>query len=130
MEIYEILDAVATAPTKVDKMKVLVDNDCIALRDILKTNFDDNIHIHVSNNIPWEPNFNSNKSLKDITKYLVPLSKSTINEERADKSFKAMLEQIHPMDAQILVDATRQRLKYKGLTAKLIQGVWGEKIIS
>jgi hypothetical protein len=130
MEIYEILDAVATAPSKVDKMKVLADNDCIALRDILKTNFDNNIHIYVSKGIPWEPNFGSTKSLKDITKYLVPLSKGTIDKERADKSFKAMLEQIHPMDAQILVDATLQQLKYKGLTSKLIQGVWGEKIIS
>jgi hypothetical protein len=130
MEIYEILDAVATAPTKVDKMKVLADNDCIALRDILKTNFDKNLHIHVSTEVQWEPNFNSNKSLKDITKYLVPLSKGTVEVDRANKSFKAMLEQIHPMDAQVLLDATKQSLKYKGLTAKLIQGVWGKKIIS
>ena len=130
MEIYEILEAVAAAKTKTDKMKVLADNDCIALRDILKTNFDSSILIYVSKDIPWEPNTSNTKSLRDITKYLVPLSKANVNSERADKSFKAMLEQIHPMDAQLLIDATLQQLKYKGLTAKLIQGVWGEKIIS
>ena len=130
MQIYEILDAVEAASTREDKMKVLADNDCIALRDIMKTNFDKSIKIYVSKNVEWSPNMEATQSLKDVTKYLVPLSKSDVDRERADASFKAMLEAVHPMDAQILLDSTKKKLKIKGLTEKLVTGVWGEGIVS
>jgi len=130
VEIYEILDKVATAASREDKMKVLVDNDCLALRDIMKINFDNDLKIHVSKKIDWMPSDDITNSLKGVTKYLVPLSKGDIEIERADKSFKAMLEQINPMDAQILYDAVKGNLKVKGLTEKLVKGVWGDKFIT
>jgi hypothetical protein len=130
MEIYEILDDVNEALSREDKMKVLANNDCLALRDIMKINFDPSVNIHISKNLPWQPNMEANKSLRDVTKYLVPLSTGKIDQDRADKSFVALLEAIHPMDAQILLEATKGQIKVKGLTQKLIQGVWGERIIS
>ncbi len=130
MEIYEILDKVAATTTREEKMNVLVDNDCLALRDLMQINFDNNLKIHISKNLPWEPNMEATKSLKEVTKFLVPLSKGDIEQERADKSFTSLLEAIHPMDAQLLVDATKGKLKVKGLTTKLIKGVWGDRIIS
>jgi len=130
MEIYEILDAVEAAKTREDKMKVLADNDCLALRDIMQINFDSNLTIHVSKKLQWQPNMEATKSLRDVTKYLAPLSKGDVEQNRADKSFVSLLEAIHPMDAQILMDAIKGKLKVKGLTEKLIKGVWGDRIIS
>jgi len=129
MEIYEILEAVGSAQTREEKQKILGDNDCLALRDIMKINFDDNLTIHISKKINWSPNSAPTKSLRDITKYLVPLSKGDVSLERADKSFKAMLESIHPMDAQYLVEASKKKLKVKGLTKMLIENTWGTNIL-
>jgi hypothetical protein len=130
MEIYEILDAVETAATRENKMKVLADNDCLALRDIMQINFDKNLKIFVSKNLEWQPNMDATKSLRAVTKYLVPLSKGDVDQPRADASFVALLEAIHPMDAQLLLDATKGVLKVKGLTSNLIKGVWGNGIIT
>jgi hypothetical protein len=129
MEIYEILDAVHEAPTREDKSKVLTDNDCLALRDILKVNFDKGLTIHVSKNVDWEPQDIQKVNLKDVTKFLVPLTKPEVDRKRADASFKAMLEQIHPADAVYLQQAVHKKLKIKGLTEKLIRGVWGNRIL-
>jgi len=130
MEIYEILDAVESVKSREEKMEVLVNNDCLALRDILKINFDSNLTIHVSKKLSWTPSVAPTNSLKDITKFLVPLSKGNVEQDRADASFVALLESVHPMDAQILTEAVAGKLKVKGLTSKLIKGVWGERIIS
>jgi hypothetical protein len=129
MEIFEILDAVNEAQTREEKMKILGDNDCLSLRDIMKINFDKNITIHVSKNINWLSKDTHDTNLKDITKYLVPLSKGTIEQGRADASFKSMLERIHPADAVYLEQAAHKKLKVKGLTEKLIKSVWGDKIL-
>lgn len=129
MEIYEILDSVNDAQHREEKMKILADNDCLALRDLMKINFDDTIKIHVSKDVNWIPQDEQKSSLKDITKFLVPLSKDTIDRGRADASLRAMFEQIHPMDAMYLEQVVYKRLKVKGLTEKLIKSVWGDKVI-
>jgi len=129
MEIYEILDAVEESPTREGKIKILGDNDCLALRDIMKINFDEKVKIHVSKNINWLPQDTQVANLRDITKYLVPLAKGDVEQSRADSSYKAMLEQIHPMDAMYLDQAVNKKLKIKGLTEKLVKGVWGDKVI-
>jgi hypothetical protein len=123
------LDAVHEAATREDKSKVLADNDCLALRDVLKVNFDDDLKIYVSKNVNWEPQDVQKVNLKDVTKFLVPLAKPEVDRKRADASFKAMLEQIHPADAMYLEQAVYKRLKIKGLTEKLIKGVWGNRIL-
>ena len=129
MEIYEILDAVHEATGADAKMKILGDNDCLALRDLMKINFDKKVKIYVSKNINWTPQDEKKSNLKDITKFLVPLSKGTIEQGRADASFKSMLERIHPADAVYLEQVVHKKLKVKGLTEKLIKSVWGNKVI-
>jgi len=129
MEIYEILDAVHEAQGSEEKMKILGDNDCLALRDLMKINFDKNVKIYVSKNINWIPQDEQKVKLKDITKFLVPLSKDTVDRGRADASLKSMFEQIHPADAVYLEQVVHRKLKVKGLTEKLIKSVWGKKVI-
>ncbi len=129
MEIYEILDAVHEAYGAEAKSKILLDNDCLALRDIMKINFDDTLKIYVSKKIKWESGETQKVNLKEVTKFLVPLSKGKLEQGRADASFKAMLEQIHPKDAEYLEQAVYKNLKVKGLTKRLIHNTWGNRII-
>ncbi|MBI33578.1 MAG: hypothetical protein CMD98_06900 [Gammaproteobacteria bacterium] len=127
--IWQILDAVHEAYGAEAKSKILIDNDCLALRDIMKINFDNKLTIHVSKGIEWQPGDEQKANLRDITKFLVPLSRGNIEQKRADASFKAMLEQIHPMDAVYLEQAVHKKLKVKGLTERLIKNTWGDRII-
>jgi len=129
MLIYEILDAVEEAQTREEKMEVLASNDSLALRDLMKVNFDPNIKLYLSKNVNWTPSESPSKNLKDITKFLVPfVEENTYDLGRRDSSFKAMLESIHPMDAQYLISIVKKQLKVKGLTEKLVRGVWGDRI--
>ena len=105
MEIYEVLDAVETASTREDKMKVIADNDSLGLRDILKVNFNKKIKLNIDKSVNWTPSETPTQSLKDITKHLPSLTDTKLDKSRATKSFKAMLEQIDPMDAQVLQNA-------------------------
>ncbi len=130
MEIYEVLDAVETASTREDKMKVIADNDSLGLRDILKVNFNKKIKLNIDKSVNWTPSETPTQSLKDITKHLPSLTDTKLDKSRATKSFKAMLEQIHPMDAQVLQNAVKGKLKYKGLTSALVKEVYGNKFIT
>jgi hypothetical protein len=132
-QIYEILVEVADAPKRVDKMKVLVDNDCIALRDLMKVNFDPNLTLYVSKKIDYKPAglVSHKSSLQLMTKFLVPLASETyLTSMRRDEIFKDILEKLHPQEAHILVEAKNKKLKVKGLTLKLIEGVWGKRIFN
>ena len=130
MEIYEVLEAVEAALTREDKMKVIANNDSLGLRDILKVNFNKKIKLNIDKGVNWTPSETHTQSLKDITKHLPALTNTELDKARATKSFKAMLEQIHPMDAQVLQNAAKGKLKYKGLTSALVEEVYGNKFIS
>jgi hypothetical protein len=85
----------------------------------------------VSKRVKWESDEKPTADLKDITKYLVPLSKrGKIEQDRADSSYRAMLQRIHPRDAEYLEAAVKKQLKVKGLTTLLIEGVWGDRILT
>ena len=123
MLIYEILDAVEAANTREEKMQVLASNDCLALRDLMKINFDPKVKLHLSKRIDWTPADQPTKNLKDITKFLVPYVERSDEkrQELVDNSFKQMLESIHPMDAQLLMLIVRKKLKVKGLTDMIVR---------
>jgi len=132
-QIYEILIEVAEAPKRVDKMKVLVDNDCIALRDIMKVNFDPNLTLYVSKKIDYKPAgaITHKSNLHTMSKHLVPIADDTyLPQNRRDEIFKDILERLHPQEAHILIEAKDKKLKVKGLTLKLIEGVWGKRIFN
>lgn len=131
MEIYEILDSVNAEPSKNKKVEILMSNDSVALRSLMRINFDPDLNIHVTKNIQWEPNISATKGLNDIIKHIVPLSnQGKYEQKRADASFKAMLESIHVMDAQYLLDAVNKKLKVRGLTLRLAEEIWGKRIFN
>ena len=134
MEIWEILTLVANEKTKEGKAKVLIANDSIALRSIMRVNFDPDLILYVSDDITYTPAPNSSEwytTLKNETKNLVPLAKKGgMPQQRADYKYQSILESMDPRDAKILDDARKKKLKVKGLTLKLAEEVWGRRIFN
>lgn len=134
MEIWEILEAVGEATKRESKAKILMDNDSVALRSIMRLNFDPDLVIYVSDKLEWTPAPNSSEwytTLKNETKQLVPLvKKNGMAQDRADYKFISILESMDPRDAQILLDVKNKKLKVKGLTLKLAEEVWGRRIFN
>jgi hypothetical protein len=134
MEIWEILEAVGEATKRESKAKILMDNDSVALRSIMRLNFDPDLVIYVSDKLEWTPAHNSSEwytTLKNETKQLVPLvKKNGMPQERADYKFISILESMDPKDSHVLLDVKNKKLKVKGLTLKLAEEVWGRRIFN
>ena len=136
MEIHEILKAVGEVNSRAMKAQILMDNDSVALRSIMRINFDPDLIIYVSNDLDWTPAPNSSQwytSLKNETKNLVPLIKRPLDkahQERNDYKFSEILESMDPLDANILMDVKNKKLKVKGLTLKLAEEIWGRRIFN
>ena len=136
MEIYEIMDAVGKTNSRTEKAKILMDNDSVALRSIMRINFDPDLIIYVSDDLDWTPAPNSSEwytTLKNETKNLVTLIKrpmDKLHQERYDYKFAEILESMNPLDAHVLLDAKNKKLKVKGLTLKLAEEIWGRRIFN
>lgn len=134
MEIWEILEQVGNESSRTGKAKILMDNDSVALRSIMRINFDPDLILYVDNNLDWTPAPNSAEwytTLKNETKQLVPLvKKGSMPKDRANYKFISILESMDPKDANVLLDAKNKKLKVKGLTLKLAEEVWGRRIFN
>jgi hypothetical protein len=134
MEIFEILEEVGNVNSRALKAKILIDNDSVALRSIMRINFDPDLILYVSDKLEWTPAPNSSEwytTLKNETKNLVPLAKKGgMPKERADYKFISILESMDPKDATILMDVKNKKLKVKGLTLKLAEEIWGRRIFN
>ncbi len=134
MEIWEILEQVGNESSRTGKAKILMDNDSVALRSIMRINFDPDLILYVDNNLDWTPAPNSAEwytTLKNETKQLVPLvKKGGMPKDRANYKFISILESMDPKDANVLLDAKNKKLKVKGLTLKLAEEVWGRRIFN
>jgi hypothetical protein len=130
MEIYEILNKIDDESSKNKKIQILMDNDSVGLRTLMRINFDPDLLLYV-NDTEWNPNTTGNyKTLSDNVKFLAPLAKKTTNRQRATESFKSLLEALHPIEAQYLLDAKNKKLKIRGLTLRLAEEIWGKRIFN
>lgn len=130
MELYEILNTIDEEPSKNKKIQILMDNDSVGLRTLMRINFDPDLVLY-ADDIDWNPNTTGNyKKLSDNVKFLVPLAKKSIDRKRATESFKSLLEALHPIEAQYLLDAKNKKLKIRGLTLRLAEEIWGKRIFN
>ena len=134
MEIWEILKLVEEENSRAKKAKILMDHDSVALRSIMRINFDPDLIIYVDDDLEWIPAPNSSEwytTLKNETKHLVPLAKKGgMPRQRANHKFASILESMDPRDAQVLIDSKNKTLKVKGLTLKLAEEIWGRRIFN
>ncbi len=133
--IKEVLEAVGNTKSRKEKIQILLDNESLALKTILRGNFDDNIQFILPPGTPpyealdveigTSPS-NLEKEIKKYFSYIVErnVNLSSLDNAKREKIFIDMLSRIHPDDAEIICLMKDKKIKYNGLTAKLVNAAW------
>jgi len=130
--VHEILEKASEAKSKKEKIAVLHEHNCLALRDILRGAYDDLIEfILPEGEPPYEkddaPAGYSRSSLMNQTRKFRYFVKGgpgeRVNPLRREKMFIEILESVHPQEAELVVLMKNKKLNgtYKGITKKLVQ---------
>lgn len=128
MRVDDILDRVAAAKTRKEKIEVLQRYNNRGLRDVLKGAFDDNVQFNLPEGAPpYNPGSETGYGstlLKQSKRfrYFVKTSNDKKPNVKIERMYIQMLESLHPNEAQIVVWMKDKALngKYKGLTKKLV----------
>lgn len=134
MSIHEVLELVAKAPTKVEKSKVLLNYESLALKTILRGSFDEKLEFNLpKGKSPYEPAriqevraANTHQSMKRMRYFVKGGEGDQIMPPKREKMWIGMLETILPEDA-VLFDMMKDKKlmgTYKGVTKKLVQDTW------
>ena len=127
LTIHEILTRVGTRKTKEERIEVLKEYNCLALRDILKGGFDDEIQFLLpKGEPPYEPAPERNppttlhKMSKKFRYFAVGGPGERLPKARVEKMFIQVLEAIDPRDAKLVIAMKDKNLDYRGLNKKLV----------
>ena len=132
MEIHEVFTDLGRKNDRESRARVLLDNDSLALRTLMRLNFDKTIKLNLSDKIEYKPAprheiyTTINKETKNYAR-LVDINRTR---ERADNIFKSILESLDPREAKILNAAKNKNLKMRGLSRKIAIEVWGNRIFN
>ena len=135
--LYEILEEAGKLKSGKAKGTFLLENDCLALRDILKGSYDNTItFLSLPKGIPpYKENENPTETLMDktnVSKYFADNGPGNkIPNARIEKMFIDLLESIHPKDAEIVIWMKDKDMakKYNGLTKNLCITTWKGLIV-
>ena len=132
MEIHEVFTDLGRKNDGESRAKVLLDNDSLALRTLMRLNFDKTIKLNLSDEIEYKPapRHEIYTTLNKETKNYARLIDINRTRERADNMFKSILESLDPREAKILNAAKNKKLFVRGLSRKLAIKVWGDRIFN
>lgn len=139
--VYEIFDLVQAASTDQERIKILQDNNCLAIRDVLRASFDDSIIFTLP---PGAPEYKDSlskegispttlmRSTKDFTYFVKRGKGDALKPAKRETMFLRLLEGIHPRDAKIVLAMKDKKLQeeYSALTKSLVKAVWPKLILS
>ena len=129
-----IFEDVAAAKSVKDRKKVLLDNESNPLKELLKYAFHADIKYVLPEGAPpyktigspdeWNPTY----LYPNIRKlYLfVEGGHEGLTTMRREQLFVQMLESLHPKEAEVLVQVKDKKLKYRGLTYKLVKETFSD----
>ena len=131
----EVLDKVAKAKTKKQKIELLRQNNTDALRMVLKSSFDPRIEWELpEGDVPYTPNEapegTEHNMLVHEARTLYHYIKGgnpQLTQNRRENMFIQLLEGLHQSEAEIIVSAKDKGLhrKYKGLSANVVREAFG-----
>ena len=131
----EVLDKVAKAKTKKQKIELLRQNNTDALRMVLKSSFDPRIEWELpEGDVPYTPNEapegTEHNMLVHEARTLYHYIKGgnpKLTQNRRENMFIQLLEGLHQSEAEIIVAAKDKGLhrKYKGLSANVVKEAFG-----
>ena len=131
----EVLDKVAKAKTKKQKVELLRQHNSDALRMVLKSSFDPRIEWDLpEGDVPYTPNEapegTEHNMLVHEARTLYHYIKGgnpQLTQNRRENMFIQLLEGLHQSEAEIIVAAKDKGLhrKYKGLSANVVKEAFG-----
>jgi len=132
MEIHEVFTDLGRQNNGEDRAKVLLNNDSLALRTLMRLNFDPIINLNVSKDIEYKkaPPHEIYTTINRETKNYVQLNNPKLKRNWADSFWINILESLDPREAKILEAARQKNLQVRGLSKKLAVKVWGNRIFN
>tara|TARA_B100000029_G_scaffold496966_1_gene563994 strand:+ start:513 stop:995 length:483 start_codon:yes stop_codon:yes gene_type:complete len=131
----EVLDKVAKAKTKKQKVELLRQHNTDALRMVLKSSFDPRIEWELpEGDVPYTPNDapegTEHNMLVHEARTLYHYIKGgnpQLTQNRRENMFIQLLEGLHQDEAEIIVSAKDKGLhrKYKGLSSNVVREAFG-----
>ena len=131
----EVLDKVAKAKTKKQKVELLRQHNTDALRMVLKSSFDPRIEWDLpEGDVPYTPNDapegTEHNMLVHAARTLYHYIKGgnpQLTQNRRENMFIQLLEGLHQDEAEIIVSAKDKGLhrKYKGLSSNVVREAFG-----
>jgi len=128
MEIHEVFTNLGRKNDRESRAKVLLDNDSLALRTLMRLNFDSTIKLNINEEIEYEEAEEAKTTLHKVTMDYASLTDLRASKDRNSNQFKAILESLDPREAKILFAAKDKNLRMRGLSKKLAIEVWGDRI--
>lgn len=130
--ISEVLATANKLGSKDKRVTYLQEQDCTALRDILRIGLDDAITLALPEGVPPFKKFNVEGKAEprelrfEYPKFrnFVKAASPNLNQFKRETVFIDLLESIHPDDAQLFCDAKDKNLKYKYITKTLIKAAF------
>lgn len=126
--VFEVLD-LASKGTKANKVKVLKENESIALKDVLRATLDSTIQFSLPDGDPppyeeAEPHNHPANLLRENMKFKYFVKGTKASAElpgfKRERIFLAMLEAVHPNDAKVLIDMINKKAP-KGITRDVVK---------
>ena len=101
MEIHEIFTDLGRKNNGEDRAKVLLDNDSLALRTLMRLNFDPIINLNVSKDIKYKiaPPHEIYTTINKETKNYTQLNNPELKRNWADSMWISILESLDPREA-------------------------------
>jgi|SRR6056300_244919 hypothetical protein len=125
--VHEVLEKVEKAKTKPAKIKVLLENESWALKDVIRGSMDSKVVWLVPSGTPpytpSKPESAPTNLLRENTKFAYFVQgppESKIPAFKREQIFIGMLEGIHPKDAEVVIDMIAKKTP-KGLTRPIVK---------
>jgi hypothetical protein len=130
--ISEILATANKLGSKGKRISYLQEQDCTALKDVLRIALDDAITLSLPPGEPPFKKFNTEgKDKPEELRFMYPKFRNfvkaaspNLNQFKRETSFIDMLESIHPEDAVLFCNAKDKNLKYKYITKTLVKAAF------
>ena len=143
VSLHEIFTDVAKETSINKKSEILKENDSQGLQIFLRCVFDDKITWLVPDSKPpYEPNDSPEWDLADmrleqealkIGRFIqvdgqTPIQGRDLTRTRREELFIQLLEGLHPTEANLLLSGVKKKIKYKGLTKRVVQKAFPDLI--
>ena len=143
VSLHEIFTDVAKETSINKKSEILKENDSQGLQIFLRCVFDDKITWLVPDSKPpYEPNDAPEWDLADmrleqealkIGRFIqvdgqTPIQGRDLTRTRREELFIQLLEGLHPTEANLLLSGVKKKIKYKGLTKRVVQKAFPDLI--